>query len=49
LFRTNNNSFFIECNSMKLTKLVIKGKIFWRIVLNNGTDFITLDEGLTKI
>jgi|694.fasta_scaffold21788_5 hypothetical protein len=49
LFRTNNNSFFIECNSMKLTKLVIKGKIFWRIVLNNGIDFITLDERLNKI
>jgi hypothetical protein len=49
LLRTNDNSYFIECYSMKLTKLEIKGKIYWRIVYNEGNDFITLNEGLTKI
>ena len=49
LLRTNDNSYFIECYSMKLTKLEIKGKIYWRIVYNQGNDFITLNEGLTKI
>jgi hypothetical protein len=49
LLRTNDDSYFIECSSMKLTRLEIKGKIYWRIVYNNGNDFITLNERLTKI
>ena len=49
LLRTNDNSYFIECTSMKLTRLEVKGKVFWRVVYNDGKDFITLNESLTKI
>jgi hypothetical protein len=49
LLRTIENSYFIECNSMKLTKLEVKGKTYWRIVFNEGNDFITLNNNLNKI
>ena len=49
LLRTNDNSYFIECYSMKLTKLEINGKDYWRILFDQGNGFITLDENLKKV
>ena len=41
LLRTtlNNESYFIPGNDMKVTKLEIKGKEFWRITFDNGQGF----------
>ena len=51
LLRTtlNNESYFIPGNDMKVTKLEIKGKEFWRITFDNGQGFVTLNENLNKI
>jgi hypothetical protein len=51
LLRTSNNngSYFIPSESIKITKLEIKGKDFWRILYDQGRAFITLDENLKKV
>jgi hypothetical protein len=51
LLRTinNNGSYFIPSESIKITKLEIKGKDFWRILYDQGRGFITLDENLNKV
>ena len=51
LLRTinNNGSYFIPSESIKITKLEIKGKDFWRILYDQGRAFITLDENLKKV
>lgn len=51
LIRSNatQNTYFVPSASIKMTKLEIKGKDFWRIVFDYGKQFITLDEHLNKI
>ena len=52
LIRTskNNGSYFVPSQDIKITKLEIKGKDFWRIVYNSEKSlFITLDENLNKV
>jgi hypothetical protein len=50
LLRTNNNNgfYFIPSQKMKVTKLEINGKGYWRILYDDGNIFITLDENLKK-
>ena len=52
LFRTSNNngSYFLPSQNIKITKLEIKGKDFWRIIYDREKSlFITLDENLKKV
>jgi hypothetical protein len=51
LIRTsnNNNFYFIPSDSIKITKLEVQGKDYWRIVYDYGNGFITLDENLNKL
>jgi hypothetical protein len=51
LLRTtiNNESYFIPGDNMKVTKLEIKGKEYWRITFDNGKGFVTLNENLKKL
>jgi len=46
---TTTNSYFIQNTAIKITKLEIKGKNYWRILFDEGKQFITLDEKLVKI
>jgi hypothetical protein len=50
LLRTKNNSgfYFIPGQKMKITKLEINGKDYWRVLYDDGNIFITLDENLKK-
>jgi hypothetical protein len=47
--RNNNESYFVPSQDMKITKLEIKGKDFWRILYDEEKVFITLDENLKKV
>jgi hypothetical protein len=51
LLRTNScdNKYFIPRHSIRVTKLKISDKGYWRILYNQGKEFITLDENLRKI
>jgi hypothetical protein len=51
LLRTNssNNKYFIPRHEIRVTKLKISGKDYWRILYNQGKEFITLDENLRKV
>ena len=52
LLRTSNNngSYFVTSQNIKITKLEIKGKDFWRILYDKEKSlFITLDENLKKV
>jgi hypothetical protein len=52
LIRTskNNGSYFVPSQNIKITKLEIKGKDFWRILYDEEKSlFITLDENLKKV
>jgi hypothetical protein len=46
---STTNSYFVTSPNIKLTKLEIKGKNYWRVVFDEGKQFITLDEKLVKI
>jgi hypothetical protein len=46
---STTNSYFVPSPNIKLTKLEIKGKNYWRVVFDEGKQFITLDEKLVKI
>jgi hypothetical protein len=46
---STTNSYFVPSPNIKLTKLEIKGKNYWRIVFDEGKQFITLNENLVKI
>ena len=49
LLRNDNGFYFIPSESIKITKLEIRGKDYWRILYDYGNVFVTLDENLKKI
>ncbi len=51
LFRTSssNNQYFIPFHDIRLTKLEVKERDYWRISYNQGKEYVTLDENLKKI